>query len=96
MMKPQPEPVAEMLKTLQVDKTLTPADLLRCQAEVLGGSFMTLGPRPWVRCTAKPAWIATENYPGPDGKVGSMSLCEACYRESVKALEPGRVRYVRL
>lgn len=57
---------------------LTPYDTERCQALILEGSFMTLGPRSWVRCTNKPKVIIAERYPGKDGKQGSMSLCESC------------------
>jgi hypothetical protein len=57
---------------------LIPPDLERCQAEIQEGSFMTLGPRNWTRCTNKPKVIIAERYPGKDGKQGSMSLCESC------------------
>jgi hypothetical protein len=57
---------------------LIPPDLKRCQAEIHEGSFMTLGPRSWVRCTNKPKVVVAERYPGKDGKQGSMSLCESC------------------
>lgn len=60
---------------------LIPPDLSRCQCEITEGySFMQLGacrPHP-MRCSAKPKWIGTEKKPGPDGKIGSMALCEAC------------------
>lgn len=40
---------------------------------------MTLGGRPRrVRCTNKPAVIATETQPGPDGQKGAMTLCKEC------------------
>lgn len=55
-------------------------DLKRCQAEitkrnpwVMGGPVVTR-----TRCESAPTVIATENAPGPDGAVGSMSLCESC------------------
>lgn len=69
-------------------KELTPPDLHRCQAEKPNGaSFMTLGGRPGlVRCSDKPSVIATENKPGPDGQVGSMSLCQHCAEVFVKQL----------
>lgn len=57
---------------------LIPPDLNQCQAEILGGSFMTLGPRPMIRCKNSPVWIARENTPGEDGRKGSMSLCADC------------------
>ena len=59
-------------------KELIKPDFDRCQAEVLDGSFMTLGPRSFVRCKNKPVYIATENEPQEDGLIGSMSLCEEC------------------
>lgn len=59
-------------------KKLVPADPARCQAEIKGGSFMTLGPRSWERCKAKPTVIAAEVNAGPDGQRGSMSLCASC------------------
>lgn len=61
-----------------MSEELTPPDYTRCQAEVLRGSFMTLGPRQYERCTAAPAWLAEEKEPGPDGLKGSMTLCDAC------------------
>lgn len=51
---------------------LIPPDLQRCQTEWLGGSFMTFGPRSWVRCDAKPTTLALERAK-PNG---SMSLCD--------------------
>ena len=57
---------------------LTPPDYTQCQAERREGSFMTLGPRRLVRCTNPPVWLATERAPGRDGRIGSMTLCEAC------------------
>ena len=57
---------------------LEPADSNRCQAEILSGSFMTLGPRRWERCTKKPTVVASEVNPGEDGENGSMSLCDSC------------------
>lgn len=88
----EPEPIAEMLKEYEVSKDLTPADLTRCQAEELGGSFMTFGPRPWIRCKSEPCWIAIENFPGHDCKVGSMSLCQPC-KERCEKEQGGRVRF---
>ncbi len=59
---------------------LIPADHRQCQAEKPNGyNFMTLGGRPGLeRCRNKPVVIAIENQPGPDGLIGSMSLCEEC------------------
>jgi len=61
-------------------KPLIPPDYKRCQAEVLPGSFMTLGPRVWKRCHNQPTVIVEESSPGEDGKIGSMSLCEDCLK----------------
>lgn len=55
---------------------LVPPDLVQCQAEYTDWSFMTLGPRQYFRCKNKPAFVVTENKPGEDGRIGSMSLCE--------------------
>ena len=64
---------------------LTPPDRKRCQAEQLGGSFMTLGPRPLIRCKNKPIVIVTENKPSEkDGQKGSMSLCLHCWKQMIK------------
>lgn len=59
---------------------IVPADPDRCQAEVPNGhSFMTLGGSPGrERCSNTPGFIVTENKAGPDGKRGTMSLCERC------------------
>lgn len=64
--------------------SLTPADPTQCQAETLEGSFMTIGPRSMVRCKNTPKFIVTENKPGKDGLVGSMSLCSECAEEFSK------------
>ncbi len=62
-------------------KPLTPVDMSQCQAERPNNySFMTLGGRPGLeRCTNQPTMIATEKVPGPDGQIGSMSLCDHCF-----------------
>lgn len=49
---------------------------------------MTLGPRPWVRCDNKPAWIATEGEREDGRKPGSMALCDDCRKVCEQAL-PG-------
>ena len=51
---------------------LIPPDPERCQTEWTGGSFMTFGPRPMVRCSERPTWIATQKAEPR----GSMSLCD--------------------
>lgn len=63
---------------------LIPPDRSRCQAMILPGSFMTLGPRVWERCKARPTKIVTESTPGKDGQIGSMSLCDECFLMFVK------------
>ena len=65
---------------------LSPPDKKQCQAEIKEGSFMTLGPRSWYRCTNKPVVIVTEAKAGPDGKKGSMSLCKSCRDMMIKKL----------
>jgi hypothetical protein len=77
-------------------KPLTPPDLKRCQAEKPGnGPFSMGGPigNPLngyrVRCDSKPKFIATENKPGDDGRVGSMSLCGSCKDVMLKQLPEG-------
>jgi hypothetical protein len=57
---------------------LIPPDLQQCQSEIKEGSFMTLGPRSFRRCTNAPVWLAIEG-PREDGEPsGSMSLCDDC------------------
>lgn len=72
-------------------KELTPPDLHRCQAEKPNGAnFMTCGGRPGrIRCNEEPRVIATENKPGSDGRVGSMSLCQHCAEVFVKQFGAG-------
>ena len=57
---------------------IEPIDIVECQAEQRTGSFMTLGPRPVVRCKNPPVYIAIEKKPGKDGLTGGTSLCRAC------------------
>ena len=72
---------------------LTPPDESQCQALVPGeGPFTTGGkignPRNGyrIRCENKPTVIAIENKPGPDGLIGSMSLCDDCQKEFLRQL----------
>lgn len=60
---------------------LTPPDLECCQAERPNdNSFMTLGGVVGrVRCKNKPTKLLTENKPGKDGRIGSMTLCDHCF-----------------
>ena len=60
---------------------LIPPDPKRCQVEELEGSFMTLGPRSYVRCDAAPTMIVTENRVQDDGKRGAMSMCAHHYEK---------------
>ena len=86
-------------KAKKVDpKPLTPVDLTRCQAEKPNGAtFMSLGGRPaLVRCTNKPALVATEKAPGPDGQVGAMSLCDDCFAVFQKQMPPGAATFKRI
>lgn len=75
-------------KVSKVSRGLVRPDKKRCQAEKPNGhSFMTLGGVPArERCKDKPVYIATEKRPNGDGKIGSMSLCEACAKVMVKQL----------
>lgn len=64
----------------QIQKVvIEPPDFERCQCEWLGGSFMTLGPRPTVRCEKSPTSLAIEREPQAVGgrkRRGSMTLCD--------------------
>jgi len=51
-------------------------DSQRCQAEKKEGSFMTLGPRKYIRCQNKPTWVAVDIRAG--SFCGAMSLCDEC------------------
>jgi len=66
---------------------LTPSDSRQCQADVPGNGPFILGGEIGdpnngyrIRCKNKPTVIATENQPGEDGLVGSMSLCGTCQK----------------
>ncbi len=69
-------------------KPLEPVDHARCQADirsaynpwVMGGD---VGGK-WGRCENKPTWYIRENTAGPDGRKGSMALCDTCKDECVK------------
>ena len=66
---------------------LTPPDPKQCQTYSQVGAF-TMGGRigELTRCTNKPVVIATENKPGADGQIGSMSLCEKHRLKSMEVL----------
>jgi len=55
-----------------------PVDPKRCMAEVVGGSFMTFGPRPLVRCESIPTWVGREGKREDSDHRGEMSLCDEC------------------
>jgi hypothetical protein len=74
---------------------LIPPDFNRCQARMLMGSFMTLGPREWVRCSNVPEVIATERKPGDDGKRGEMALCGSC-RDTLIKLDPAKATFRKI
>lgn len=74
------------------EEKLEPIDASRCQAERRAGSFMTLGPRPMVRCTNVPTWIAVAVKEGRFD--GAMSLCGDC--KKVCELELPEVAYQEL
>jgi len=59
---------------------LIPIDKKRCQAEQHNGAnaFTVGGVPAYIRCSQTPVYIATENQPGKDGIIGSMSLCKKC------------------
>lgn len=57
---------------------MIPVDVHRCQTEKRDGSFMTLGPRTWTRCSNPATVVAVERTPGEDGKTGGMSMCDDC------------------
>ncbi len=69
---------------------LTPPDLEQCQAERPNdNSFMTLGGVPGrVRCKNKPTKLMTENAPGKDGQIGSMTLCDHCFSVFQRQMPP--------
>ena len=77
-------------------KPLEPVDLKRCQADVPGNGPFTMGgeignPKDGyrVRCKNEPTVIATENQPGEDGRIGSMSLCRDCVVAFIRLLGAG-------
>jgi hypothetical protein len=75
-----------------VKPKLIPPDTKRCQAEYRAGSFMTLGPRPMVRCDKRPSHIITEKEPNPaDGECGSMSVCPECLAMALKHFGTGLI-----
>ncbi len=72
---------------------MIPPDLDRCQADVPGNGPFVMGgevgnPRNGyrVRCGNEPVVVAIERQPGPDGLVGSMSLCASCQAAMVRQL----------
>jgi len=57
---------------------LESVDAGQCQSEIRSGSFMTLGPRKFVRCGEVPVWICVNVEEGEF--CGAMSLCDNCKR----------------
>jgi len=82
----------EAKKIEQELKPIDPIDASRCQAEVKEGSFMTFGPRRFVRCKNEPVWIAVEVKDGIF--YGAMSLCDEC--KKVCEVRMPSVKYQRL
>lgn len=78
-------------------KPLDPADTHRCQAEVhIKRSPFIMGGKVYEtqRCENRPVVVVTEKRPGPDGLIGSMSLCRDCL--AVFQEEDGRDVFVEL
>jgi hypothetical protein len=48
-----------------------------------------------VRCENKPVWYAVEKRPGPDGLIGSMSLCDNCQKH-MELQMPGHANFTRI
>jgi len=71
---------------------LEPIDASRCQAEKKEGSFMTFGPRQYIRCSNKPTWVAVEVKDG--SFYGAMSLCDDC--KKVCEIQMPSVKFQRL
>lgn len=77
---------------------LIPPDPERCQAcpNVARHSPFSLGPRPVPkRCQAKPVWLAVEKQPGPDGNIGSMTLCQSCCELMLEITDKGNLILLR-
>lgn len=80
-----------MKKAVKELKPLEPVDHKRCQADirsaynpwVMGGD---VGGK-WGRCTKKPTWYVREVEAGPDGRKGSMALCDECKVECEKRVK---------
>lgn len=79
-----------------MSKALEAPDKERCQAEKKA-SFMQMGGPLMRRCAKRPMLIVKEKKPGPDGRRGSMSLCEECFAEFLVAYGPNHaiVRMIR-
>lgn len=66
---------------------MIPVDRNQCQGEKIVNNAFTIGGVPtYIRCPNKPICIVTENKPGADGQIGSMSLCEHCLEIAEKQL----------
>lgn len=82
---------------------LEPIDQERCQADVPGPGPFALGGNLGdpnngyrVRCPNKPSIIAVEKRPGPDGAIGSMSLCERCQTKMLEQLGDDFANFTRI
>lgn len=75
---------------------LIPPDPERCQAQILEGSFMTLGPRSYIRCKTKPSVVIQEKQPGKDGQRGAMSLCPDCLQVYKKKADIKQVEVIEV
>ena len=79
-------------EVLMEDKGLESIDTNRCQAEIKEGSFMTFGPRCYIRCDKKASWIGIDVR---EGKFyGAMSFCDDC--KKVCEIQMSSVRFQKL
>lgn len=81
--------------TTKKKSALIPPDLDRCQVEWKDGSFMTLGPRQWVRCDKPPTFVAKVKEPGKDGRRGSMAMCDE-HRKVYEERSPGTATFHKI
>lgn len=70
-------------------KPLEPVDHAECQADVKDAHNpfgIGVPPPRWRKCGKRPTWYARETKAGPDGRKGSMSLCDSCKVECERRL----------
>lgn len=71
-----------------------PYDPARCQVVITPAysardAFQIGNPRrPPARCENAPTHLLRETTPGPDGQLGSMSVCARCLNEYMKKPQP--------